>query len=133
MDLNLNKIVAALEARSGELEQQILNLDTPDPQTFTDRYDALLELLTQVRSEILSVRTLRNNTAASSMIVNPASPAEIAELTASLKALDRVIRVGEVFDQVIATATEALIGSAKLRSAAGQGPEDTKTNITIET
>lgn len=128
MDLNLDKIAAALEARSGELEQQIRNLDAPDPQTFTERFDALLELLTQVRGEILSVRTIRNNTAAASLIVNPASPAEIAELTASLKALDRVIRVGEVFDQVIATATAALIGSAKLRSAAGSGAGDAITN-----
>lgn len=128
MDLNLDKMITALEARSRELERQILNLDAPDPETFTDRFDTLLELMTQARGEILRLRAIRNNSTAASVIVYPPSPAEIAELTAALAALDPVIREGEIWDQVIGIAAAALKGAARLRSAAGQVPGDSKTN-----
>lgn len=133
MDLNLDKIITALEARSGELERQMLNLDAPDPETFTDRFDTLLELMTQARGEILRLRAIRNNSSAASVIVHPGSAPEIADLTAALAALDRVIREGELLDPVIAIATAALNGAARLRSVAEQVPGASITNAVAAT
>lgn len=121
LKIDLDKEIAELTKRWNELKAVWTDPPSQDLVGRERQRREIIRYMDHINEKIMILESIRNNKAASEVVIREVTPQEEIELNQALGALHVVIQREQVFDVIIATATTILGAADTVISGAGKG------------
>src|SRR5262245_48831133 len=110
--LDLDREIDELNQRWNELDALWPNPPGPTPEDMDDQQRQIQEWMQEISNKMLTLRTVRNNCAASRVTIRDLSDEEYDQVKTALANLSRVVQREQVFGNIIHTVTAVLEGAS---------------------